>query len=518
MHISELFHLYLPFSFKKSFIWNRKSEFNHKTYPIYLWFLDFNSLIKYGRYNPIMLLKIKTTHTPATDLGYLLQKHPAKFQTKDLSFGKAHIFYPEANASSCTAALLLDINSVKLARSREKNYSGSFQLDHYVNDRPYTASSFMTTAIAKVYGSALNGKCKDKPELVNVEIPLEAELSVVTAKAGESLIKKLFEPLGYEVIVQGRPFDEKFPVWGESPYYHVRLSQKTTLQLLLSHLFVLLPALDNNKHYYIGEAEIEKLIAKGGEWLKSHPSQKLIVNRYLKHRKSFAREALKQLVGETEINTEEKGEKIEAQLEEKISLHETRLQAVTEQLKISGAKSVIDLGCGGGKLLRYLIKVRQFEKIVGMDVSYRSLEVAKRRLYYDNMAPKMQERIQLIHSALTYRDARIEGFDAVALVEVIEHLDATRLEALEKVVFGCAKPKTLIITTPNREYNMLFENMAEGSLRHPDHRFEWTRKEFNKWGDKVAEEYEYTVEYFPLGEEHETYGAPSQMGVFKFKN
>lgn len=465
-----------------------------------------------------MLLKITTTHSPATDLGYLLHKHPAKFQTKELSFGNAHVFYPEATEERCTATMLLDINPVELTRTMQKQYSGSFKLEHYVNDRPYVASSFLTTAISKVYGSALNGTCKNKPELVNQPMPLTAELAVVLAKGGEPLIRRFFEPLGYTVTASMDSLDEKFPEWGESPYFKVTLSQTTTLQLLLSHLSVLLPALDNNKHYYIGKEEIEKLLKRGGEWLKSHPDQRAIVNRYLKHRRSFANEALEQLVDETTATKEENAPEQEAKLETKISLHQIRLQAVLEQLKKSGAKTVVDLGCGGGKLLRLLIKERQFEKIVGMDVSYRSLEVAKSRLYYDDMAPAMQERLQLIHGALTYRDKRIEGFDAAALVEVIEHLDAPRLQALEKIVFGCARPKTMIITTPNREYNVLFENMPADKLRHTDHRFEWTRAEFKNWGDRVAKEHGYEVEYLPLGEVDEVHGAPSQMGVFSLKS
>ena len=458
-----------------------------------------------------MLLKISTTHSPATDLGYLLHKHPAKFQSKELPFDNAHVFYPEADEKSCTAALLLDINSVELTRAMGKQYSGSFQLGHYVNDRPYVASSFLTTAISKVYGSALNGSCKNRPELVEQPMPLTAELSVVSAKGGEAMIRRFFEPLGYEVKMEQWPLDEKFPEWGPSPYFKVSLSQTTTLQLLLNHLCVLLPALDNNKHYYIGKEEIEKLLKRGGEWLKSHPEQRAIVNRYLKHQRSFANEALGLMIGTTE-GKEEKSQNQEDQLEEKISLHEIRLRAVLEQLKLSDAKSVVDLGCGGGKLLRLLIKERQFEKITGMDVSYRSLEVAKSRLYYDDLPPQMQQRLQLIHGALTYRDKRIEGFDAAALVEVIEHLDAPRLEALEKVVFGQAKPKTMIITTPNREYNVLFENMPEGSLRHTDHRFEWTRGEFKNWGDRVASAYGYGVEYFPLGEVHEEFGGGEPDG------
>ena len=461
-----------------------------------------------------MLLKITTTHQPATDLGYLLGKHPERFQTKDLSFGKIHVFYPEVTPTKCTAALLMDINAVALSRRREKSYSASFKLGHYVNDRPYIASSFLTTALSKVYGSALNGTCKERPELAQQAIPLTAELSVVNAKGGLPIIQRFFEPLGYQIEAENYPLDEQFPEWGDSNYFKLKLTNQLTLQELLKHLFVLIPALDNNKHYYVGKEEVEKLLAKGGDWLKQHPEYELITRRYLKHRKGFTKTAIALLAGETK-DTEEKNKNQEAALEEKLSLHQIRLEAVTEQLKISGAKTVVDLGCGGGKLLRLLLKEKQFEKIIGMDVSYQALEVAKKRLYLENMAPRMRARIDLIQGALNYKDGRIANFDAAALVEVIEHLEEDRLVAFEKVIFGNARPKTVIITTPNVEYNVLFEGLPKGKFRHNDHRFEWTRAEFQQWGNRIKERYHYQVNYLPLGPVDEKVGAPSQMAIFK---
>lgn len=461
-----------------------------------------------------MLLKITTTHQPATDLGYLLGKHPERFQTKELSFGKIHVFYTEVSEEKCTAALLMDINAITLSRSQEKHYSNSFKLGNYVNDRPYVASSFLTTAISKVYGSALNGTCKDRPVLVGQAIPLTVELSVVHAKGGLPIIHRFFEPLGYEIEAENYPLDEQFSEWGMSNYFKLKLTNTISLQQLLTHLYVLIPALDNNKHYYVGKEEIEKLLAKGDGWLKQHSEYEVITRRYLKHRKGYAKTAIAQLTG-SENTAEQKEGSQEAVLEKKLSLHQIRLQAVTEQLKASGAKSVVDLGCGSGKLLKLLLQEKQFEKIIGMDVSYHALEVAKKRLYLENMAPRMRARINLFQGALNYKDNRIANCDAAALVEVIEHLDEDRLIAFEKVIFGNAQPKTVIITTPNIEYNVLFEGLPEGKFRHNDHRFEWTRLEFQIWGNQVAELYNYEVNYLPLGPVDETVGAPSQMAIFK---
>ncbi|MCC6727029.1 MAG: 3' terminal RNA ribose 2'-O-methyltransferase Hen1 [Saprospiraceae bacterium] len=461
-----------------------------------------------------MLLSISTTYQPATDLGYLLGKHPGRFQSKELPFGNAHVFFPEASDKVCTASLLLELNPVELLKSGSNNFDGGFQLEHFVNDRPYVASSFLTTAISKVFGSALNGNCKERPELAETPIPLVAELPCLPVRGGEAVLRRFFEPLGYEVEATQHPLDEQFPNWGSSAYFSVRLRQNIQLQHLLSHLFVLIPALDHNKHYYMGKEEIEKLLEKGGDWLKQHPEQEFITRRYLKNRGALAKEALSRLVVEDEQAEEEETVDMKERVE-KTKLHDIRLRAVVEQLKASGARSVLDLGCGEGKLIRLLMPHGQFDKIRGMDISLRTLQIAQRRLNLSDASPAMKERIALFQGSLTYRDARLDGFDAAALVEVIEHLDEARLDALQKVLFGHARPSTVVITTPNGEYNVLFEGMPEGKFRHSDHRFEWTRSQFRAWCDKVCEAHGYQAEVLPLGDEDETHGAPSQMAVFQ---
>ncbi len=460
-----------------------------------------------------MLLTITTTYSPATDLGFLLHKHPDKFQSVDLAMGKAHIFYPESSEDKTTAALLLDIDPIDMVRGT-RNLSGKgFALAQYVNDRPYVASSFMSVAMSKAFSTAMNGICKAKPELVETKIPLEAKISVLPApKGGETLIKKIFEPLGYQIKLKQHILDTQFTDWGNSKYFTLELSQTIKLQELLSHLYVLIPALDNDKHYFISQNEIEKLLEKGKNWLSNHPEKEQITRRYLRNLQSLSRQALERLNDEeiTEIGTAEDTEVTKR----KQTLNQKRLKLVLEQLKKSGAVKVIDFGCGEGKLLRMLLKEKQFKKIAGMDVSERELSKAKNRLYWDELAPKQKERIQLFQGALTYKDKRFEGYDAATIVEVIEHLDENRLSALERVVFEFAKPKTIILTTPNSEYNVIFDNMKTDALRHHDHRFEWTREEFESWARDVAARNNYQVEFLPVGEVAENIGAPTQMGVF----
>lgn len=470
-----------------------------------------------------MLLTITTTYRPATDIGYLLHKNPANVQSFSLSFGKAHVFYPEATADCCTAALLLDVDTVSLVRGRDR----ALALDQYVNDRPYVASSFLSVAIAEVYGTALHGRCVKRPALVEQPLPLQAQIRVVPCRGGEALLKQLFEPLGYVVTATQHMLDEQHPEWGMSPYYSITLQGTCRLCELLTHLYVLIPVLDDDKHYWIGEDEVEKLLRHGKGWLEMHPERELIAHRYLKHKRNLTRDALARLIPEeaeateateadetteetaaTEITSED------AIVQERRSLHGQRLEAVTQILLASGARRVLDLGCGEGRLLKLLLKHRQFEKIVGVDVSYRALEMAQSRLHLDRMPTMQKERITLLHGALTYRDKRLEGYDAAAVVEVIEHLDPPRLSAFERVLFEFAQPATVVITTPNAEYNVKFETLHAGTFRHKDHRFEWTRAEFEHWARRVADRFGYAVKFSPLGPEDEIVGAPSQMGVF----
>jgi 3' terminal RNA ribose 2'-O-methyltransferase Hen1 len=464
-----------------------------------------------------MLLTITTTHQPATDLGHLLRKNPARLQSFDLAFGKAHVFYPEAGEQRCTAALLLEVDPIGLVRNRRGPAGEGRSLEQYVNDRPYVASSFMSVAIADVFGSALAGKSKERAELVDTVIPLTAKIAVLPCRGGEEFLRRLFEPLGYSVAVAGFALDEKFPEWGDSAYFTVTLSATVPLRALLTHLYVLIPVLDNDKHYWVGDDEVQKLLRHGEGWLAAHPERDLITRRYLKHRRNLVDDALSRLV-EGDNPDPDQMEQVhaaeEAKVEEKILLNDTRIAAVLGALKDSGAKRVIDLGCGEGRLLRELLKGKQFEAIVGMDVSYRALEIAQERLHFDRLPQMQRDRIQLVHGSLTYRDKRLAGYDAAAVVEVIEHLDPPRLSAFERTLFEFAKPRAVVLTTPNAEYNVKWETLPAGKFRHKDHRFEWTREQFQSWARVIGERFGYAVRFLPVGPEDPTVGAPTQMAIF----
>lgn len=459
-----------------------------------------------------MLLTVSTTHRPATNLGYLLHKHPDRVQEFKQSFGTAVVFYPEANDERCTAALLLDVDPVQLARSRHN--SPDFSLAQYVNDRPYAASSLLGVAMADVFSTARAGRCRSKQELADSVIPLEITVPVLPCRGGPEIAHRLFAPLGWGVTATPIALDEQFPEWGDSRYVHLTLQGTVRLADALNQLHVLLPVLDESKHYWQGPDEVDKLLRSGEGWLAAHPEVELITRRYLNRSGGLARVALTRLaeLGDgTEVDpaADEEVRQPEAR---RLPLNAQRHDAVLAVLHELEAKSVIDLGCGPGAFLDRLMK-SSFARIAGSDVSVRSLQQAAKRLYVDTMGERQSDRLQLFHGALTYDDDRYAGFDAAVLMEVIEHVDPPRLEALERVVFGSAAPGAVVVTTPNSEYNVRYEGLA--GMRHPDHRFEWTRAEFAAWCDRVAAAHGYTFEHRGIGDTDPELGTPTQMAIFR---
>jgi 3' terminal RNA ribose 2'-O-methyltransferase Hen1 len=465
-----------------------------------------------------MLLTISTTYQPATDLGYLLHKNPARVQSVEITGGQAHVFYPEATAERCTAALLLDLDPIGLVRGRGGAPGEGFSLEQYVNDRPYVASSFLSVALSKAFGTAMNGTCKDRPALPAEALPLAVTVAVVSAP-GPDWPRRLFEPLGYEVALEAYPLDPTQPTWGDSAYYTLHLRHDgLRLQDMLTHLYVLLPVLDNDKHYYVDQNEAEKLLHRGGDWLPRHPDRGFITRRYLRYRALYVNPTLARLLDADELTDDVDApptvDTPVAEPAEKISLHDQRLQQVAQEIYQLAPKRVLDLGCGEGKLLRLLLRQPKIEYILGMDVSHQALARAAQRLHLAEMPPRQRARLDLIQGSLLYKDERLAGFDAAALVEVIEHLDASRLATLEAVVFGHARPAHVFVTTPNADYNQLYDSLSAGTFRHADHRFEWGRAEFAAWAAGVAERHGYQVRLEAMGEEAEGVGAPSQLAVF----
>ncbi|MEU3839693.1 3' terminal RNA ribose 2'-O-methyltransferase Hen1 [Streptomyces sp. NPDC028635] len=476
-----------------------------------------------------MFLTISTTGTaerPATDLGFLLHKHPGKAQAFSTSYGTAHVLYPEADAERCTAALLLEVDPVALVRrGKGKGRGGApdAALAQYVNDRPYAASSLLAVALSSVFSSAMRGVCAARPERAAEPLPLRIEVPALPARGGTAVVRALFEPLGWTVSAEPVALDTEFPEWGDSRYVRLVLeSQALRLSEALRHLYVLLPVLDDAKHYWVSADEVDKLLRAGEGWLPGHPEQKLITSRFLSRRWSLTRQALERLelvrLAETDdADVEEIDNAVAAEAEEEekpAPLAVQRRDAITAVLRERGAARVLDLGCGQGQLVQALLKDARFTEIVGVDVSMRALTIASRRLKLDRMGERQAARVTLLQGSLAYTDARLKGYDAAVLSEVIEHLDLPRLPALEYAVFGSARPRTVVVTTPNVEYNVRWESLPAGHVRHGDHRFEWTRKEFRAWADAVAERHGYGVQFHPVGPDDPEVGPPTQMAVF----
>ncbi|MGC4942074.1 3' terminal RNA ribose 2'-O-methyltransferase Hen1 [Kribbella sp. DT2] len=470
-----------------------------------------------------MFLTIATTSSglgaPAAELGFLLHKNPARPQSVDVTSGTAHVIYPVATDQACTAAVVLEVDPIALVRSGKGRAAEGFTLGQYVNDRPYAASSLLAVALGKLFRTAMNGRCDARPELAARAIALELHVPALPCRGGSALAERLFAPLGWTVDARPVPLDPEIPEWGDSRYVDLRLSGVLRLADALNHLYVLLPVLDDAKHYWVGPDEIDKLVKAGDGWLGTHPDKELISRRYLAHRRSLTDLALERLTEVDGLSLEEE-EPVEevVQADGPPSLAVQRREAVVGVLKELGAHRVADLGCGEGQLVGLLLKDGQFDEVVATDVSARALTLAERRLHVDEMSDRKRERLRLFQSSVTYADARLTGLDAAVLMEVVEHVDPPRLPALAQAVFGAARPGAVVVTTPNSEHNVRYETLAAGAFRHPDHRFEWTREEFRGWAAEVCALHGYGVTFRAVGPDDPEVGPPTQLAVFRKEN
>jgi SAM-dependent methyltransferase len=478
-----------------------------------------------------------TIESPGDELSYLLFKHPDRVQSFELPVGRATVFYPRADQAVTEVALLVEVDTMGLARSKRFKVSG-FELGHHINDRAYAASSLLAVALGRVFRSAMVGRdALERPGAAGRPRRLTIHLPSVRSRGGTALVRELFEPLGWTVEAT-----ETVPTCVD-----VELRGQLTLADALSQLYVLLPVLDDAKHYWVGEAEIDKLVRYGGDWLTDHPARATIMARYLAHQGSYVVDAAARLAGEgleqVPVGLVDPVEAAEAAADSSYqvmaparsaadqsypadlatdameepagppseSLAGLRTRFLVDQLRRLGAWRVLDLGCGEGRLVRALLDHPQFE-VVGADVAASPLARAARRL--ERLADRQRQRVSLIQASATYRDDRFSGFDAVVVSEVIEHLDLDRLAAFERNLFVTARPGHVLVTTPNAEYNQLY-GLAAGQSRHSDHRFEWTRRQFQDWAQALARRTGYRVGFDGVGAPDQTLGQPTQVAIFQ---
>lgn len=389
-----------------------------------------------------MLLTLRVSHPPEHGFGRL----PGAPATAELPGGRAHLVHPSAD----TAAVVLE-----------------------VEDAP--GSGFPTPGRGAYAALLSRALAAFLPAFAGDGEPreIEARIAALWSPVGDAILRRMFEPLGYAVEAPPIPIDTARPHLGWSGFRTLVLTGTHRPADVVSHLRVILPLADPRPRAerLAGAAELWE---EGRRWLETHPSRELIERNLLG--RSGAR-----------------------------GLHGLRHDTVLAALRESGARRVLDLGCGTGALLRQLLAEPQFEEVTGMEVVLADLAVAKSELPAGG-------RGRVMHGSLAYRDARLAGYDAAALVEVIEHMDPARLAACEGVVWETARPATVVVTTPNAEYNTLFSDTRR--TRHPDHRFEWTRAEFRAWGDGVASRHGYAVRYAPAGPEDPNVGPVTQMAIF----
>jgi 3' terminal RNA ribose 2'-O-methyltransferase Hen1 len=375
----------------------------------------------------------------------------------------------------------------------------------------------LAVALGKVFSTALSGRCDSHPELATAPLPLEVRVQAVPSRGDDraSLPTRLFAPLGWEVEVAEAPFGPDGS-WGSAPYVNLTLRGTIRLADALSHLYVLLPVLDGSKHYWVSADEVTKLVRRGEGWLADHPERDFIVRRYLAGRRSFVEDAtlrLRALDGSEPDPEPEQTEETADEAETTSPLRVLRRDAVMAVVHEIGAHRVADLGCGAGYYLKALLADATITDVTGVDVSPSVLALAERRLNLDRLSDRQRSKLTLRQSSVTYRDDQLAGFDAILLIEVIEHLEPDRLDSLEASIFGAARPAHVVVTTPNREYNALY-GLDDDQLRHGDHRFEWTRAEFTAWAEAVAARTGYRVEFRSIGTVDDTAGAPTQLALF----
>lgn len=460
-----------------------------------------------------MLINITVTGENAKALSYILWKNPEHIFDREFSSGHVVVFFSEYSDQKATASMLVLVDTVGMVRSEWGKMSSS-----YVDHRPYAASSITSVALKEAYSSAFAGKSEtaEIDAIIKQKLPVEIELSSVWTKGGVQNVHDFFEPINYAVKAEKLPYESKW-LKSDSNVFNITLTGMQTIPDLLRHLYVLLPALDNKKHYFVDGNEIAKLLSHGEGWLETHPHKERIVSRYLIHRHNLIEEALEQLT--EDILDEDTEEGTEEAVERPIRLQEERLQTALAVLRTldPAPLKLGDLGCGSGDFIRLIENDRAFPEVIGMDVSSKALQLAEKRLHLDRRNAWQMPKISFIHGSLVYKDSRLKGLDAILLLEVIEHIDAAKLPIIEYNIFEFLSPGYVFVSTPNQEYNSLFPSIEKNALRHRDHRFEWTRNEFKQWSDAIAVKYSYEVEFFNIGPCDDNLGAPTQMAVFKKK-
>ena len=497
-----------------------------------------------------MYLTVKAAGPHAGMISHLLAKNPHNRYERNEKGARVRLIYSAFAEEKIEFTIFATPDPIDLVKGSPHSYD----ITQYINDREFVVSSLFCSYIRPALGTALNGKPKaDYADWVEHVFPLEVTFGPVASNLPDAVIESLFTALGYEADIERGAAEYTFDLKSRSSVRNIRVSGQATLQQMLRQLFILMPVLDDYKHYYIGTEEIDKLQRYGEGWLQDHPQQELIIKRALRfapliadYRKLAGDNVQKAAVNlldtnttDTDANTlqqpgneqittgitaSQQGEadtlSSSADVQETavppIRLNELRYQAIVDQVSsLPRRRSVVDFGAGEGKLSVRLAGIEGVEQVYAVEPSaYAGLRALER---FGKLEREGQQIVpRLVTGSLFYRDDQWAGQDVIILCEVIEHINEHRLPQVMATLLDEYHPETLIMTTPNREYNAVYE-MEEQEIRHTDHRFEWTRAE---WADHCQDWVSgrpYEVSLHGIGDISEIHGQPTQMAVFRRK-
>lgn len=451
-----------------------------------------------------MQLTIKAIGENSRVISYLLSKNPSNLYDRDEKGSRVRLVYTAFTEEETEILIYVTPDPVELVR----NSPNTFDITQYINDREFAVSSLFCSYIKSALATALNGKPKEEfIKWVDYKFNLVLGFGPVASDLPDAVIESIFTHLGYEVNIERGLTDYSFQLKSRSSVRYITLTGHQTLQNAMRHLFILIPVMDNYKHYYMDKSEVDKLERYGAGWLDDHPMRDLIIKRSLKF-KELIREVA---VPQKEVFIKEESETVE-ETEVKVRLNEQRYQTIVDIVtNLPHKETVVDFGSGEGKLSVRLGFAPGVKEILAVEPSQMSQLRAmqkwdKARASEGFLAPTQ------VWGSLFYFDTRLCDKDVMILSEVIEHIDEFRLPPIMETVFVQYTPKTIIINTPNYEYNVVYE--MQDNLRHRDHRFEWTREQFNSWCNELSAKYKYSVNIGGIGEEDQDFGFPTQIAVF----
>ncbi|WP_407270561.1 3' terminal RNA ribose 2'-O-methyltransferase Hen1 [Radiobacillus sp. PE A8.2] len=441
-----------------------------------------------------MQLTIHATGENVQVLSFLLAKNPTNLYERESKGHLVRMFYSKFMPSEVEATIFVTPDSIELV----KNNNNAYDITHYINDREFAVSSIFTSLIRSALATALNGNTKEEYQAwVKHCFPFTFGFGPVSTDLSDEQITNLFEPLGYEIDIEKRELDYDFSLKTTNHVRYINIHGTTTLQTGLRQLFVLIPVLDNYKHYYIDEKEIDKLQRYGEGWLDQHPSKDMIIRRALR---------FKELYSQLEDKVEQQ------ETTPKVRLNELRYQKIAETVQqLTDRKSIVDFGSGEGKLAYKLGFVSGVEEILAVEPSETATTRAIARFEHGESEVGFVSPTP-VWGSLYYFDQRLVNKDVIILCEVIEHIDEYRLPKIIQTILQKYQPRALIITTPNSEYNNVYE--LDQAYRHSDHRFEWTRNQFQACCTAATEQHPYRLHFDGIGEEHPSFGQPTQMCTF----